>query len=360
MVDDIADSRGIDVKKLNVLADNLAGKNANSALKHSLVDGIVTQRNYDEKIKEIDEDVEFISLASYLNVPNSKKIKSSNRIAVVYAEGPIIYGEGSTEVIGSGKLVRTLKSIGKKDNIKAVVIRVNSPGGSAFASELIWEEIEELKKNKTVVVSMGNVAASGGYYISAGADEIVAMPTTITGSIGVLGTLPNFNKIATRWGVNAEQVMTNKQSMGYSPFEPVSNDFRNEVKSSIKQIYDTFLKRVSNGRSMSIEEVHEIAQGRVWSGKKAKEIGLIDHLGGMDVALERASKLADIEDYKISVYPKYIEDLETIYEELFSGPFGKIKNKLPSEIVMIFDSEKSLLTKKEIIQARIPYTLNIR
>ena len=346
MVDDIADSRGIDVKKLNVLADNLAGKNANSALKHSLVDGIVTQRNYDEKIKEIDEDVEFISLASYLNVPNSKKIKSSNRIAVVYAEGPIIYGEGSTEVIGSGKLVRTLKSIGKKDNIKAVVIRVNSPGGSAFASELIWEEIEELKKNKTVVVSMGNVAASGGYYISAGADEIVAMPTTITGSIGVLGTLPNFNKIATRWGVNAEQVMTNKQSMGYSPFEPVSNDFRNEVKSSIKQIYDTFLKRVSNGRSMSIEEVHEIAQGRVWSGKKAKEIGLIDHLGGMDVALERASKLADIEDYKISVYPKYIEDLETIYEELFSGPFGKIKNKLPSEIVMIFDSEKKSTHKK--------------
>ena len=360
MVGDIADSRGIDVKKLNVLADNLAGKNANSALKHSLVDGIVTQRNYDKKIKEIDEDVEFISLASYLNVPNSKKIKTSNRIAVVYAEGPIIYGEGSTEVIGSGKLVRTLKSIGKKDNIKAVVIRVNSPGGSAFASELIWEEIEELKKNKSVVVSMGNVAASGGYYISAGADEIVAMPTTITGSIGVLGTLPNINKIATRWGVNAEQVMTNKQSMGYSPFEPVSNDFRNEVKSSIKQIYDTFLKRVSNGRSMSIEEVNEIAQGRVWSGKKAKEIGLIDHLGGMDVALERASKLADIEDYKISVYPKYIEDLETIYEELFSGPFGKIKNKLPSEIVMIFDSEKSLLTKKEIIQARIPYTLNIR
>ena len=360
MVEDISDSRGIDLKKLNVLADNLAGKNANSALKHSLVDGIVTQRKYDEKIKEIDEDVEFISLASYLNVPNSKKVKSSNRIAVVYAEGPIIYGEGSTEVIGSGKLVRTLKSIGKKDNIKAVVIRVNSPGGSAFASELIWEEIEELKKNKSVVVSMGNVAASGGYYISAGADEIVAMPTTITGSIGVLGTLPNFNKIAARWGVNAEQVMTNKQSMGYSPFEPVSNDFRNEVKSSIKQIYDTFLKRVSNGRGMSKEEVHEIAQGRVWSGKKAKEIGLIDHLGGMDIALERASKLADIEDYKISVYPKYIEDLETIYEELFSGPFGKIKNKLPSEIVMIFDSEKSLLTKKEIIQARIPFTLNIR
>ena len=360
MVEDISDSRGIDLKKLNVLADNLAGKNAKSALKHSLVDGIVTQRKYDKKIKEIDEDVEFISLASYLNVPNSKKVKSSNRIAVVYAEGPIIYGEGSTEVIGSGKLVRTLKSIGKKDNIKAVVIRVNSPGGSAFASELIWEEIEELKKNKSVVVSMGNVAASGGYYISAGADEIVAMPTTITGSIGVLGTLPNFNKIAARWGVNAEQVMTNKQSMGYSPFEPVSNDFRNEVKSSIKQIYDTFLKRVSNGRGMSKEEVHEIAQGRVWSGKKAKEIGLIDHLGGMDIALERASKLADIEDYKISVYPKYIEDLETIYEELFSGPFGKIKNKLPSEIVMIFESEKSLLTKKEIIQARIPYTLNIR
>jgi len=360
MVEDISDSRGIDLKKLNVLADNLAGKNAKSALKHSLVDGIVTQRKYDKKIKEIDEDVEFISLASYLNVPNSKKVKSSNRIAVVYAEGPIIYGEGSTEVIGSGKLVRTLKSIGKKDNIKAVVIRVNSPGGSAFASELIWEEIEELKKNKSVVVSMGNVAASGGYYISAGADEIVAMPTTITGSIGVLGTLPNFNKIAARWGVNAEQVMTNKQSMGYSPFEPVSNDFRNEVKSSIKQIYDTFLKRVSNGRGMSKEEVHEIAQGRVWSGKKAKEIGLIDHLGGMDIALERASKLADIEDYKISVYPKYIEDLETIYEELFSGPFGKIKNKLPSEIVMIFDSEKSLLTKKEIIQARIPFTLNIR
>ncbi len=359
---DVSESRGMTAKELDQLADNVAGLTAQRAISAALADGTVTRRAYKEKISERldEEDIEYVNFIDYMSVSKDKKGKGPNRIAVVYAQGEIMYGEGSSKIIGQEKIIKTLKKIGKKKNIKAVVLRVNSPGGSALASELIWEEIEHLKKTKKVVVSMGNVAASGGYYIAANADEIIAEPTTITGSIGVWGVLPNVNRLANRWGINAEQVTTNKRSISYSAFEPLSNATRQEIKVGVNQVYQTFLSRVAEGRNMTKDEVHEIAQGRVWSGVEAKEIGLVDHLGGMETALKRAAVLADIEDYKITTYPKYDDDLESMLGELFRGPFGNIKQQLPPELGLWLNHTNALKEPANQIQTRLPFTLNIK
>ena len=360
LLGDIATSRGLSEKVLDTHADNLAGSNAQKAISSSLVDGTATRRSYKEKLaSRFDDEVETTNFVDYMSIASRKKGKGSNRIAVLYAQGEIIYGEGGSEMIGQEKMIKALKKIGKKKNIKAVVMRINSPGGSALASELIWEEIEHLKETKKVVVSMGNVAASGGYYIAANAHEIVAEPTTITGSIGVLGVLPNINRLSKRWGINAEQVTTNKQALQYSPFEPLTNSTRNEIKAGINQVYQTFLTRVADGRGMTKEEVHKIAQGRVWSGVEANAIGLVDHLGGLDLALERAAALAEIEDYRLTSYPKFEDDLEGILEELLGGPFGKIKTQLPAEISLWTQGIEALKNPANQIQARLPYTINV-
>ena len=361
LLGDIATSRGLSEKVLDTHADNLAGANAQKAISSSLIDGITTRRSYKEKLASRfdDDELETTNFVDYMSIAGRKEGKGSNRIAVLYAQGEIIYGEGGAEMIGQEKMIKALKKIAKKKNIKAVVLRINSPGGSALASELIWEEIEHLKETKKVVVSMGNVAASGGYYIATNAHEIVAEPTTITGSIGVLGVLPNINRLSKRWGINAEQVTTNKQAMQYSPFEPLNNSTRNEIKAGINQVYQTFLTRVADGRGMTKEEVHKIAQGRVWSGVEANAIGLVDHLGGLDLALERAAALAEIEDYRLTTYPKFDDDLESILEGLVGGPFGKLRTQLPPEISMWIQGIEALENPANQLQTRLPYTLNL-
>ena len=361
LLGDIATSRGLSEKVLDTHADNLAGANAQKAISSSLIDGITTRRSYKEKLASRfdDDELETTNFVDYMSIAGRKEGKGSNRIAVLYAQGEIIYGEGGAEMIGQEKMIKALKKIAKKKNIKAVVLRINSPGGSALASELIWEEIEHLKETKKVVVSMGNVAASGGYYIATNAHEIVAEPTTITGSIGVLGVLPNINRLSKRWGINAEQVTTNKQALQYSPFEPLNNSTRNEIKAGINQVYQTFLTRVADGRGMTKEEVHKIAQGRVWSGVEANAIGLVDHLGGLDLALERAAALAEIEDYRLTTYPKFDDDLESILEGLVGGPFGKLRTQLPPEISMWIQGIEALENPANQLQTRLPYTLNV-
>ena len=361
LLGDIATSRGLSEKVLDTHADNLAGANAQKAISSSLIDGITTRRSYKEKLASRfdDDELETTNFVDYMSIAGRKEGKGSNRIAVLYAQGEIIYGEGGAEMIGQEKMIKALKKIAKKKNIKAVVLRINSPGGSALASELIWEEIEHLKETKKVVVSMGNVAASGGYYIATNAHEIVAEPTTITGSIGVLGVLPNINRLSKRWGINAEQVTTNKQALQYSPFEPLNNSTRNEIKAGINQVYQTFLTRVADGRGMTKEEVHKIAQGRVWSGVEANAIGLVDHLGGLDLALERAAALAEIEDYRLTTYPKFDDDLESILEGLVGGPFGKLRTQLPPEISLWIQGIEALENPANQLQTRLPYTLNV-
>ena len=247
---------------------------------------------------------------------------SKNKIAVIYAEGEIIYGEGNQDAVGQGTMSKALVEAREDDKIKAVVLRVNSPGGSALASELIWREIELTKQVKPVIVSMGDMATSGGYYISCNADKIIAEPTTVTGSIGVFGILPNGKGLADNMGINAEQVVTNKNAVTYSFFEPLNDGQRGFFQESILGTYELFSKHVSDGRRLTPEQVESVAQGRVWTGADALEIGLVDELGGLDLALQRAAEVVGIEDYQIKELPIFRINIEEILEK-----FGLAKTK---------------------------------
>src|SRR5690606_7759688 len=201
--------------------------------------------------------------------------KEKDKIAIIYAQGEIRDGEGDAQIIGEGYVKQSLQDAVKDENVKAIVLRVDSPGGSALASDIIWREIELTKKHKPVIVSMGNYAASGGYYISCNADRIFAEPTTITGSIGVFGALPNFKGFVNNMGIHSDVVSTHKNSANYSPFQPLDETLKGVLTESVENIYNVFLQRVAQGRKMTIEQVDEVAQGRVWTGTDAKRLGLI-------------------------------------------------------------------------------------
>ena len=365
ILDDVSKSRNIIVDELNNIADNLLGRNADLALANNLIDGTIYLDEYENILKNAvgiteNEDLRKISIEDYISTGKGRITSSaSNKIAVLYAQGEIIYGKGDENYIGQELIINTLRTIRKSKDVKAIVLRINSPGGSALASELIWREIELTKQKLPIVVSMGNVAASGGYYIACNADKIFAEPTTITGSIGVFGVIPNVSKLAGNIGINAEQVSTNKGA-SYSVFEPMTNDFRAVTTEGVEQVYTTFLDRVSAGRNMSFSAVDSIAQGRVWSGVDAKNIGLVDTIGNLDDAIVAAAELAEITDYKIRNYPDYKVELE----DRFSGfPFMKTKEKLfieefGEENYKIYKTLKSFSNLKGI-QARMPYIIEI-
>ena len=311
LVQDISKSRNIGVDSLNAIATNLSARTPERALQVKLVDKVAYEDEYHAGIKKAlaisqDKDYNKIDILEYIKAgaPTAKK-GSSDQIAVIYAQGQILSGEGNVNFIGEGSINRALQKARKNDKIKAIVLRVNSPGGSALTSELIWREIELTKKVKPVIVSMGDLAASGGYYIASGADHIFADPATITGSIGVFGMLPNFSALATKYGVNAEQVKTHQNAASYSPFRKVDESFKKEITESIEFIYETFVNRVAAGRGMTFEKVDEIAQGRVWTGVDALEKGLVDELGGLSDAIAYAAKKVEIDEYKVVSYPEY-------------------------------------------------------
>ncbi len=369
MLEDISNTRNIDVARLNLIADTLGGRMPKYAVQSGLVDGNLYFDEYEAVLREkmqleTDAKINYVSLTDYATVASKKNLKSgTEKVAVIFAQGEILYGEGNKEYIGQGLINRALKKARDNDNVKAIVLRVDSPGGSALVSDIIWREIELTKQLKPVVVSFGNVAASGGYYIAAGADKIFAEPTTITGSIGVFGTIPNINQLAGDIGINAEQVGTNKNSVDYSLFEPMTDTFRNQVLEGIESTYDTFLERVASGRNMTVEAVNEIAQGRVWSGVDAQRLGLVDELGNLDDAIAAAAELAEMDDYGIRKYPKYKSDFEQLMDDL-GGAKAKIgasfiKEELGEEVYNTFKEVKQL-TKKKGIQTRMPYTLNIK
>lgn len=363
ITEDISNSRNISVENLNLIADNANGRNATLAKENKLIDGIIYVDEYKEKLKlDSDKKVNTISLEDYIKSGKGRISSiSKDKIAVIYAQGQIMYGEGNEDIIGQGLTNRAIRKARKDKNVKAIVLRVNSPGGSALASELIWRELELAKKEKPLVVSMGNVAASGGYYIACNANKIVAEPTTITGSIGVFGAIPNFNQLADNIGINAEQVSTN-DSPSYSVFEPINQKFYDVTKEGVEQIYTTFVNRVATGRNMTFEQVNEIAQGRVWSGKEAIEKGLVDKLGSLNDAIEIAAELADLENYKIRNYPNYKKDLK---ETLNFSPFGKIskeeilKEALGDEHYQLYYNINQMKNLKGI-QARMPFIFQIK
>jgi protease-4 len=371
VVTDISVSRKIDVATLNSIADNLGARTPKLALATKLIDKIGYEDEYHDlihkklKAKKGDE-YNKISISDYAAIADSPStnFKADNTIAVIYAQGEIQGGEGSVNVIGEGSINRSLKEAREDDDVKAIVLRVDSPGGSALTSELIWREIELTKKVKPVVVSMGNVAASGGYYIACNSDYIFAEPSTITGSIGVFGMLPNMTQLGKNIGINAEQVKTHKNASGYSIFEPLDEGFKAVVLESIEDVYETFLQRVADGRKMTTEQVDAIAQGRIWTGTDALKNGLVDKLGGLNDAIKYAAKLAKIKDYRTDNYPEYESSFEDILASMsgisiFKSKEDLLKDQIGIDAYMILDKIRRA-QKIKGVQAMMPYELSIK
>lgn len=370
-VGDISKNRKISVENLNNIATNLDARNANLALQNKLIDKIAYIDQYQNGIKKAldikyDDDINEIEILDYIKDVNLniKKVSAKDQIAVIFAQGEIQGGEGNITTIGEGSINRALKEARKNDKIKAVVLRVNSPGGSALTSDIIWREIELTKKVKPVIVSMGDVAASGGYYIACNANKIFAEPGTITGSIGVFGMVPNFKKVADKFGVNAEAVKTHENAAGYSVFEEMSPKYKQTLTESIEIIYDTFISRVAAGRKMDKAKVDEIAQGRVWTGTMAKQLGLVDELGSLDDAIAYAAKLVKTDDYKVSLYPEYEIEFADLFRKFLGMSVSNAKEEAIKNEIGIENYEllqrMNYLKQSKGVQAMMPYHLNIK
>jgi len=364
---EIAEARNISVAELDAIASDLKANLVGNALKVGLIDHVSYKSEYIELLKsklglsEKDK-LKLVDYNDILagNAAHKKGVR--DKIAVIYAQGPILFGEGSETQIGDQVFVEAIEEAAKSKRVKAIVLRVNSPGGSAMISDILWNALEDAKKKKPLVVSMGNVAASGGYYIACNANTIFADPMTVTGSIGVFATIPNIKGFTDDIGIKAEHVMTHKNAVGYSPFEPISPGFRKSALEGIENVYDTFKQRVADGRNLSLEEVEALAQGRVWTGLQAKENGLVDELGGLGAAIEAAAVLAEIEEYNLTSYPK----VETDFDDIFAlmSPFAaietQIKSVLPREFSTFIEASTSEKNQAPRIQVRIPFSLDIR
>ncbi|MBO5932667.1 MAG: signal peptide peptidase SppA, partial [Bacteroidaceae bacterium] len=278
---------------------------------------------------------------------------AADKIAVYYAEGDIV-DEGKKGIV-SGTVAKDLRKLREDDNVKAVVLRVNSGGGSAFGSEQMWYEIEQLKAVKPVVVSMGDYAASGGYYISCAANYIIAQPATLTGSIGIFGMIPEFEKLAKRIGVTMETVSTNKLGGMDNLVKPMNNDAKAIMQRTINDGYELFVKRCADGRGMSTDAIKAIAEGRVWTGEDAVEIGLVDALGGIDEAIAKAKELAGAEDAVVATYPEkksIFEEYIATLTEMASQPATPVEQLKQTIGIEYISDEPS-------VQARMPYYIEI-
>lgn len=365
----IATSRGLSGETVDAIAEDLLARNARLALESGLVDQIAYHDEYLNALKNElgianSEDLNTISIADYAEHADLRlriQNKSKDRIAVIYAEGEIIYGDGNKDYIGQGVMNEAIKEAREDASVKAIVLRINSPGGSALTSELIWREIELTKQVKPVIVSMGNVAASGGYYIACNADKIIAEPTTITGSIGVFGTLPNAKGFADTIGINAEQVTTHKNALTYSFFEPLSEDQRAYLMNGIYDVYDLFTQRVADGRGMTQDRVKAIGEGRVYTGLDAVELGLVDEIGGLDVALEYAAEAAALSNYKIEEYPVFEMNLEDVIQNfgLIKSDEAMLREQFGNEIYETLTDIKAT-TQRKGIQLLTVYPTDIK
>ena len=370
IVADISKSRKLSIAQLNAIANTLGARTPELALANKLVDKVAYEDEYHDMIRaklKVDkkEKYDIVSITDYAKKASStvEDYSKNDIIAVIYAQGEIAGGEGDVNVIGEGSIKRSLQEAREDKDVKAIVLRVNSPGGSALTSELIWREIEITKKVKPVVVSMGNYAASGGYYIAANADRIFAEPNTITGSIGVFGMLPNMNQLGKNIGINAEQVKTHENASGYSVFEPIDENFKGFVLESIEKTYATFLKRVADGRKMTTAQVDAIAQGRVWTGVDAHKLGLVDEIGGLDAAIKYAAKLGKTSSYRTENYPEYEKSFEDMLANftgmaMFKTKEQLLKEQLGEEGFQMLEQIKRVKSRKGI-QAIMPYEIQI-
>jgi len=365
VVDDISKSRGLSPTQLNLLADNLDGNLASRALETKLVDGLMYRDELIDTLKSLsgiskDKDLNLVSMTKYTKVPDVKKVISvKNKIAVIYAEGTIVMGKGNDGNIGGNYYADVIRKARLDTTIKAVVLRVNSPGGNAIASDIMWRELELTAKIKPLVISMGNYAASGGYFISAPATKIYASPTTISGSIGVFGLIPNAEKLLEeKLGLTTEVVSTNKNSDFPSIVRPMNSYEKEVMQKSVENTYSDFVGKVATGRKMTASSVDSIGQGRVWSGTSASKIGLVDEIGGLKAAIKGAADLAGIDSYSIRELPV----LEDPYTRILSQLTGEVKmNILKKELgesVRYFNMVQDIRDLTGI-QARLPYFIDI-
>lgn len=370
VVSGVSDSRNISPDSLNAYADRmLMFYPAEESVKCGLADTLIYKNNVRDYLKQLanvdkDDRLPILGLDDMINVKkNVPKDKSGDIVAVYYASGEITDQSGSAaseDGIVGNKVIRDLRKLKDDKDVKAVVLRVNSPGGSAFASEQIWHAVKELKAEKPVIVSMGDYAASGGYYISCVADTIVAEPTTLTGSIGIFGMVPNVKELADKVGITYDVVKTNKFADFGNLMRPFNNDEKALMQMMITEGYDTFLTRCAEGRHMTKEAIGKIAEGRVWTGETAKKLGLVDELGGIDKALDIAVKKANLNGYTVVSYPEKKDFLSTLLD---TKPTNYVESQLMKSKLGDYYKDFSLLknlSERSMIQARVPFELNIK
>jgi len=368
--DTVAKDRKKQPADLQTIADDKGLLEAEDAKKLGLVDRIAP---YDEVLDELkklagkqakDKDFPQITLATYAGIPGDEKT-GKTRIAVLVAEGEIVDGEGKASQIGGERLSRELRHLRMDDRVKAVVLRVNSPGGSASASELIQREVVLTKKVKPLVISMGHLAASGGYWISTYGDRIFAEPTTITGSIGVFGLLPNVKKLANEHGVTWDSVQTAKLANPMTLTRPKNDLELNRIQGLVDHIYEQFISKVADSRKLKKEAVHEIAQGRVWSGQEAVKLGLVDEIGGLGAAVKHAAKMAKAENDFYVAAPEHEPDA---FKELLKG-LGQGKSRKLTKVGPVESLTESFklqlerltaLNDPQGVYARLPVDLDLK
>ena len=370
MVKGVSLSRGITPEELNRCADRyMAFTSPEETLAAGLVDTLLYMDGTKDYLKQLmggngNRHLKVLSINDVKNIQKNVPLdKSGNIIAMYYAEGQIVEkataGMNTTPEIVGEKVCIDLRKLRDDDNVKAVVLRVNSPGGSAYASEQIWNEVVKLKEKKPVIVSMGDYAASGGYYISCAADTIIAQPTTLTGSIGIFGMFPNPHKLITdKLKLNVETVKSNKHADFGSMTRPFNTDERAIMQGYINRGYATFIKRCADGRQMSTADIEAVAQGRVWTGEMAKELGLVDLLGDIELAKEIAAQKAGIESYTLINYPKEQSPLESLMnqakESYIEARIGKAAGQFKDELNLMYNVENW-----SNIQARLPYFIHL-
>lgn len=322
MVDDIAAERKLDKETLNQIADNMFFGTATKAVENKLIDKTCYKDEVAQDLKKLvglaeDKDLNITGLSEYRKAVKAETNSAKDEIAVVYAVGQITGGKSGNDVMGSETMVKLIKDAYTSENVKAIVLRVNSPGGDGTASDIIWNEIEQAKKaGKVVVTSMGDYAASGGYYISCNSDYIIAQPNTLTGSIGVFGMVPSLQRaLKNKLGVTIDGVTTNKHSDAGGALRPLNAEELEVYQNFIDEFYGIFTQRVADGRGMEQSAVDEIGQGRVWAGADALKIGLVDALGNMDDAIAKAAELAKLDNYKVTYYPKKKDFWTTLMEK---------------------------------------------
>ena len=365
LMDNISSSRGIELDELNMIMDSMKIRFAGDAVELGMADDTIyfdqVEDIFREKLAlEEDDKLEYIGIGKYNNSYKDKN-KSKNRIAVIVGEGSITSGKSEDGNIGSDSFAKLIRDARKNDKVKAVVIRVNSPGGSALASDVIWREVIKTSEVKPVIASMSDVAASGGYYIAMGADTIVAEPNTITGSIGIFGMIPDFSGfLNNKLGITHDRVKSGAHPDLYTVTRPLTAGEKAIIQNDVEEGYQNFTKKAAQGRDMQVDELLEIAGGRVWTGTQAKERGLVDILGGLEDAVEIAATKAGVEDdYILVYYPEKKDFFEKLMSDLSGGARAWIiKNELGEFYPIAKKIEE--INKMRGVQARMPYDIELK